>query len=41
MKYETPKLSILYFSSDDVITSSGGYEEEDWEDTNVREEGWL
>lgn len=41
MNYETPKISILYFSSDDVITSSGGKEEEDWEDENTRPGGWL
>ena len=39
MKYETPKLSIVYFVSDDVITSSGA--ETEWKDENVRPAGWL
>ncbi len=38
MKYEDPKLSVVYFASEDIIRTSG---EKDFKDENVDDDGWL
>ena len=38
MKYETPKIEILLFHSQDIIRTSS---EEEWEDDNANSDGWV
>jgi hypothetical protein len=38
--YEKPKVTILFFSDQDVIRTSDGFGGE-WSDENVDQEGWA
>ena len=37
LKYEIPEVQLLKFELVDIIATS----EEEWEDDNVHDEGWL
>ena len=37
--YEIPKIEVIMLAGSDVVTSSSG--EDEWDDDNVRDDGWL
>lgn len=39
--YEEPKLRILHFVDEDVIRTSKLFEDSEWSDENVDNDGWT